>query len=379
MSSPILIVLSAPELYVFMAGQVGRLRGMGYRPVMVSARSQSIESAAKADGFDFVSVDIRREISPLADFRAFFSLAIFMVRRRPSSVLLSGPKAIFLAGMAAWLVGVPVRISVYHGMRQERMRGPRRMLLDVCDQVSFATATRVLVVSPSLLAEIRRRGLDHFQHACATLPGTANGVDFARLGGKDEWPALRTAARRQLNIATDARVAIFLGRVTEDKGLLDIEHAFLVAKARCPSLILLVVGPDEVHTPSGRACLARLSGHADVRIVGGVTQIVNYLAAADVLLFPSHREGFGMVVLEAGHMGLPAVAYDVTGVRDAVVDGHTGILVPLGRQDLLAEALTEYLCDVGLCHAHGAHAQRHASRYQADAVWQSYSEALECE
>lgn len=371
------LVLSAPQMFGFMRGQGARLRSMGYAPAVISSASAQLDAHAAEDGVARMTVPIARDISLVADLVTFLALCRIFHRDRPESVLLSGPKAIFLGGLAAWLAAVPRRVAVYHGMRQEVMVGPLRRLLDLCDRISFACADKVLVVSPSLGRLVVARGLVAPGKVSVTGAGTANGVDC---GWFDRTPDVQSASEllaRKLGLRPGAPRLGFVGRITEDKGVVHLLDALdLVAQAR-PDIVLLAVGPDEIRTPALRLRWNQACAAGHVIWVGAVPDVRPYLDLMSVHVFPSLREGFGLAVAEAAAMRVPSVAFRVTGVVDAVDDGKTGVLVPSGDVGALAAATARYLDDARLRACHGAAArERVRSLFDPESTWSVYREAL---
>lgn len=371
------IVLSAPQMFGFMRGQGARLRAMGFSPVVISSDAAHLDAQAAEDGVARMTVPIARDISLGADLATFLALCRIFHRDKPEAVLLSGPKAIFLGGMAAWLAGVPHRVAVYHGMRQEVMAGPLRRLLDLCDRVSFACADRVLVVSPSLARLVIARGLVAPHKVEVTGAGTANGIDC---GWFDRSQAVESASgrlARGLGLRPGAPLIGFIGRITEDKGIAHLLNACdLITRTR-PDVTLLAVGPDEIRSPALRLCWNQACATGRVIWVGAVPDVRPYLNLMSAHVFPSLREGFGLAVAEAAAMRVPSVAFRVTGVVDAIDDGNTGVLVPPGDAGALAAATLRYLDDAELRARHGdAARERVRSLFGPEFTWSAYREAL---
>jgi glycosyltransferase involved in cell wall biosynthesis len=371
------IVLSAPGLFGFMSGQSDRLRQLGFLPTIVSSASDWLDERAASEGARRVVLPICRDISLFRDTVSFIRLCRLFYREAPQSVLLSGPKAIFLGGMAAWLCGVQTRVTVYHGMRQENLRGPLRWILDACDKLSFASSTNVLAVSPSLRSLMIQRKLLDPGEVKVIGHGTANGVNPERFTITTEHVAASVAIKLALGIPSAAPVIGFVGRLTEDKGIADAYAVFRVLQATRLDLHFILVGSDEMRTSKGKDLLALLRGDSQVRLIEHTDSVEDYLNLFWVQVFPSAREGFGMVIAEAAALAVPTVAYNVTGVCDAIADGESGMLVPYGNTTALATALSLYLYNAELRMRHGMNGWSRTRRlYTTEHTWPSYLAAL---
>lgn len=364
-------------MFGFMAGQPRRLGEMGYKPVVVSSPSDTLDQRAADEGAGRIEIPICREISLLHDAATFAALCWIFFRQRPAAVLLSGPKAIFLGGMAAWLMGVERTVAVYHGMRQETLRGPMRALLDFCDHTAFACADVVLAVSPSLRDRVLEHGLCPGRKIQVTARGTANGIDAGKYDATGAVKASAAKLRQELLLATNAPVIGFIGRLTEDKGLEHLLRVHALVRQALPDAVLLLVGEEEIHTAAGAAMLLAAKSDASVRCVGGVSDVRPYLALMEVLVFPSLREGFPVAPMEAAAMRVPTVGFPSTGVVDAIVHGQTGMLCPLGDVAAMAAEVIHYLKDPVRRAEHGSAARaRVVTDFSPELVWLAYADAL---
>ena len=372
------VVLSAPSMFRFMSGQPARLRQIGYDISVVAAESSSLDKSCQQEGCSRIKLEIPRNITLVRDLIAFIQLTQLWIRSRPDAVMLSGPKAIFLGSIAAFIADVPVRLSIYHGMRQQTLKFPLRTLINWCDRVAFLASTTVLAVSKSLVDAIKAECNDPLNKVVPISPGTANGINFNSLSENEEKIALvRNQVRGKFGIGNADNVLLFLARITEDKGLVELPYIYAKILERHPNTHMLMVGAQEVITTEGIKAFDKLSLHPKVHLVGHVEDVETYYAAADVLVFPSHREGFGMAIIEAGFLRRPTVAYNVTGVKDAVVNGVTGTLVNFANLDQFVTALSMYMNDYTFRKEHGNAARNHAMTFSADAVWENYRAILE--
>ena len=373
----VLLILSAPEMYGFMRGQPARLCSIGYKPSVVASGSHQLDQLSSEDRFQHIVLPMTRHISPWNDVVSFIRLIYLLRKEAPSAVILSGPKALFLGGLAAWLNEVPTRIAVYHGMRQERMLGPLRLLLDLCDRVSFATCTKALAVSKSLAQLVVARGLTSAGSISVTGPGTANGVNPSRFSQSDDLQERAKKLATVIGIQPGDPVIGFVGRLTEDKGIVDIWEVYVAIRKAHPETRLLLVGPEEILTEKLSMLMDKMRADPGVFLAGSVDDVEAYMALFTCFLFPSVREGFPMAITEAASLGVPTVGYAATGVVDAIINGETGFYVPIGDRAALVDRVIEYLSDPGLRNLHGeAASQRVREIFSPDSVWLAYAKAL---
>jgi lipopolysaccharide/colanic/teichoic acid biosynthesis glycosyltransferase len=173
--------------------------------------------------------------------------------------------------------------------------------------------------------------------------------------------------REQLDIPPGDVVVLFVGRLTKDKGVMDLANAFSRIADDLPDVRLLIVGPDESRM---RASLEVLwPQHRDrIHFLESTDRPQAVMAAADVLCLPSYREGFGAVVIEAAACGLPSVASRIYGIVDAVEEGRTGLLQRPGDIEGLVANLRRVIQDPALRQALGSAARDRAQREFQPAV-----------
>lgn len=268
-------------------------------------------------------VAIVRAISPLRDVRAIASLAGILHRERFLAVHSLTPKAGLVSAVAAFLVRVPVRIHTFTGQVWATRSGAARAILKRVDRIVAALNTHVLVDSVSQRDFLREQGVLAPDQGSVLGRGSVAGVDPQRFRPD---AAARASVRQRLGIAAAAVAFLFVGRLTREKGVLELARAFAIVAAARADVYLVMVGPDE---ESMAAALQRACGaHAErLLLVGGTGEPEVYMAASDVFCLPSYREGFGSVIIEAAAAGLPAIGSRIYGVTDAIEDGITGLLV----------------------------------------------------
>lgn len=324
-----------------------------------------------------INVDIRREISPLADLIALYKLCQIFRREKFKLVHSLTPKAGLLTMLAAFICRVPVRIHVFTGQLWVTKKGVARFILKTLDRLIAALATNILTDSSSQRAFLVAEKVVSPERIQVLCDGSICGVDASRFKPNAD---ARSRIRHLLNIHNNDKVVLFLGRLNRDKGVLDLARAFAVIAARIPEVMLVFVGPDEKGLNPAlheilTDCISR------VRFVEMTQVPEDYMAAADVFALPSYREGFGSAIIEAAACGVPAVASRIYGLTDAVVEGETGLMHEPGSVAELVTKVEQLLQDDLMRQKMGESARtraqtRFATQCIVDAQLAFYREAI---
>ncbi|MGE0871055.1 MAG: glycosyltransferase family 4 protein [Kofleriaceae bacterium] len=232
----------------------------------------------------------------------------------------------FAAVIAAKLLGLPCVVKL-HGSDINviaKLPGPRRLTSWALPQ-----ASRVVAVSRALGEAAVALGVSRDR-----IDIVMNGVDAELFHPRD-----RAAARSELALPLDVPIALYVGNLKSDKGVLDLATAWQTVSRSLPQAVLVVVGDGP----------ARATLHAarteQMRLVGAhpLDDIPLFMAAADLLVLPSHAEGTPNVVLEALACGRRVVATSVGGIPDLIHNEQLGALVPPHDPDALATTLVTEL------------------------------------
>jgi glycosyltransferase involved in cell wall biosynthesis len=345
-------VLTVPFSFRLLKGQAAYLHACGYDVHAISSPGRLAYEYEASEPVTVHRVPMTRAITPLADLVALVRLVRELRMLRPAIVQAGTPKGGLLGILAAWLVGVPVRIYHVRGLPLTTAAGLRRRLLRLTERVACGCATRVLCVSRSMREVIVAEGVCHPDRIEVLLEGSSNGVDARRFDSARtaEW---RPAVRQRLGVPADAVVIGFVGRLVREKGIVELVEAWRRLREANQAARLLLIGPFEDEDPLPPQVRQTLESDPRVHLTGVAWDTPSLYAAMDMLCLPSHREGFPNVLLEAAAMQLPVVASDVPGVVDAVRDGETGTLVRARDAAALAAALARYAADPALRASHG--------------------------
>ena len=370
-------VVTVPQSFKLLLGQTAFMRAHGFRLSAVASPGPYAATFRERESADVFAVPMPRRITPLQDCVAIVRLTRIMRERRPAVVHAHTPKGGLLGMISATLAAVPVRVYHMRGLPLTTARGARRRLLRLSERVSCALAHEVFAVSHSL----RETAITERLVAPAKIRvfhgGSGNGVDAAgAFAPRPDDDATRRETRRAHTTPAHAIVVAFLGRVVRDKGIVELGEAWAAIRASHPEAHLWIVGPEEPFDPVPPAVLSALRADDRVRLIPMVDDARAIYAASDVVVLPSHREGFPNVPLEAAAMARPVVTSDAVGCRDAVVDGVTGTLVPVGDARALAAAVGEYLASPARRAAHGAAARaRVLEEFSPVRIWGAYHSA----
>jgi glycosyltransferase involved in cell wall biosynthesis len=266
--------------------------------------------------------DIERKISFFQDVRALFQITNLLLQLKPESVHSITPKAGLLAMIAGFIANVPYRFHTFTGQVWASKRGLPKFILQLLDKVIVTLSTQIFTDSQSQSDFLVSHGVVKRGGALVLGKGSIAGVDAKRF--KSDF-AQRNSLRCTLGVNQDVMVFLYVGRITKDKGLYDLVSSMNLVSSQYPDTELWVVGPDEATIQQDLSRQVRAI--TTVRWLGKTFFPERYMAAADTLVLPSHREGFGSVIIEAASCGIPAIAYKTEGVIDAIEDQATGILV----------------------------------------------------
>lgn len=332
------------SLRYLLGNQMQHLQRAGFDVIGISAPGPHVPWL-QAHGIRHVPVEMKRAFTPLHDLRAVLELARVMQREKLSIVHTHNAKPGLLGQLAARLAGVPIVVNTIHGFYfQEDTPVLKRRFYVLLEQIAAACSDDILSQSREDLETAVR------EHLCAhdEIEHLGNGIDLTCFDPASP-AADRARVRASLGIAPDALVVGFVGRLVEEKGIRELWAAVREVRTRLPKLVLLIVGETDTH--KGDALSrddAKAAGVDDLCVfTGWRDDLPGLYSAMDVMALPSHREGFPRTLMEAAAMGVPVVATDIRGCREAVEEGKNGVLVPAKDAGALAWALERLLVDEG--------------------------------
>ena len=139
-------------------------------------------------------------------------------------------------------------------------------------------------------------------------------------------------------------VFIFVGRIVTDKGINELVEAFSKLNQEINAIKLLLVGPfEEDLNPLKPETLEIIKSHSSIISVGYQNDVRPYFSISNALVFPSYREGFPNVVMQAGAMNLPSIVSDINGCNEIIENNKNGIIIPVKNSTALFVAMKEFV------------------------------------
>lgn len=321
--------------------QLQSLQEAGYSVYGISAPGPE-RPVIEAAGIRYLPVAMTRTFTPLADLGALWRLYRILKRERFTIVHTHTPKPGLLGQLAARMAGVPIVINTIHGFYfHEHMAPFWRRFYITAEKIAAWFTDVILSQNSEDIQTAIQEGIcqpDRIKYL-------GNGFELDRFDRACLNDSHLEQKRRELSLAPDVPVVGFVGRLVAEKGILELLQAARLITQRIPQVKFLFVGPVDDEKPDALTpAIVSQYGLSDACIFTGRRQDMPELyALMNVLVLPSHREGFPRTPMEASFMGIPSVVSDIRGCREVIEHGRNGWLVPLGDIDALAQAVLRVL------------------------------------
>lgn len=362
------------SLMVLLRGQLRYMNEHGFEVVGVSSAGWEAEVVEKEEGIRVEVVEMSRQITPLRDLRALWQFYRLCKKEKPDVVHSHTPKAGIIAMLGAKMAGVPMRLHTVAGLPLMEATGNKRRLLDFVEKMTYRAATKVYPNSRGLEDFILKHKLTTKEKVKVLANGSSNGIDTAHFHPESVSEEEKADLRKELKIEAGDFVFVFVGRLVGDKGINELVRAFTRLKTRTDRRVKLVlVGPEERELdPLEGEVDEMMHGGEAIAVVGFRQDVRPYFGISDALVFPSYREGFPNVVMQAGAMGLPAIVSDINGCNEIIIPNTNGLIVPPKDEATLEEAMKKLAEDGELYRRLQQNARRLITeRYEQGVVWEA--------
>ena len=315
-----------------------------YEIIAVSSDKQRLKDFGVDQGIDVFHVELTRKITPIKDLKAVYKLYKFLKKEKPYIVHTHTPKAGVVGMLASYLARVPNRIHTVAGLPLLEAEGIKRIVLNFVEKLTYACATKVYPNSFALKKIIIEYNFTSEKKISVIGKGSSNGIDTSYFNPKLYSTETKIKLRKELKISEKDFVFIFVGRVTGDKGINELVEAFDRLCESYSEVKLLIVGPYEDDLdPINDLSKKSIKNNGNIITTGYKKDVRGYFSISNVLTFPSYREGFPNVVLQAGAMGLPSIVTDINGCNEIIRESVNGKIIPVKDTKSLYKAMVSFL------------------------------------
>jgi glycosyltransferase involved in cell wall biosynthesis len=345
-------------------GQVARAEGW---QVDVLTTDPVFQRAVRQNGLGLVNLDVvRREIHPLWDLAGLVRLSNFLRREHYGIVHTHTSKGGFVGRLAAWLAGVPVIVHTAHGFAfHERSPHSTRLFYSTLERIASRWCDRIVSVSEFHRHWALELGICGSSKILAIPNGTAALTN-------PELP--RSELRRQLGVRNTDLLILSMARLAPDKGLEYLIEAagILLRSERRFQIVIAGDGPVRARLEE----LTRHLGVADwVTFLGFREDVSDLLAASDLVVLPSLREGLSIALLEAMAAGKPIIATNIGSHRELASQAEIARLVSPADAPALSEAILQVAADSNLMSRFGTNARSlFEARYTEERMLSAYKQ-----
>lgn len=332
------------SLNKLIAGQAAFMKSKGMEVFLASAEGKDIKKVIEREGVPHYILPLTRVISPIADLWALLKTIGLILSLKPAIVHTHTPKAGLIGMLASYVCRVPVRMHTVAGLPLLETSGGKRKLLNTIEKITSFCATKVYPNSFELKKIMLENKLSSTSKTAVLGKGSSNGIDTSWFS--KELVGNQEGLKKQLGLSSDDLVCCFVGRIVKDKGIGELVQAYNQLASEHNNLKLILVGPFEHDLdPLDENTLQIIDSNSSILNVGYQEDVRPYLAISDLFVFPSYREGFPNVVMQAGAMELPCVVTNINGSNELISHGQNGEIVEVKDVDTLYVSMKEIIED----------------------------------
>jgi glycosyltransferase involved in cell wall biosynthesis len=317
-----------------------------YEVIAVSSEKEYLTRCAKNEGVRFKHIEMTRKITPIKDFISLIKLISFLKKERPLIIHSHTPKAGILAMLASKITNIPIRLHTVAGLPLMEEKGNKKKMLELIEKLTYSFSTFVFTNSNGLYKYIIDNNYVSKSKLKVIGNGSSNGVDVNYFSPTSVSEKEKEKLKLSLGILENDFTFVFVGRIVADKGINELINAFDTISFQNNAIKLLLVGEQESHLdPLNENTLKLISSNKNIIKTGFQKDIRPFLAVSDALVFPSYREGFPNVIMQAGAMELPVIATNINGCNEIIVNEKNGVLIELKNNGAIVKAMVRLIED----------------------------------
>ena len=336
------------SLFKLLRGQPAFMRNY-YEVIGITSQGRYFEDISEQEGIPVLEVRMTRQISLVSDIKALCKLIKIVKKEKPHIIHTHTPKAGLLGMVAAKITAVPYRLHTVAGLPLVESKGIKRIILKISERITSYCATRVYPNSFALMQLMTDFKLCPVRKMKVIGNGSSNGIDIDYFNPSLLLQSQLQSIKTHYAISEEDFVFCFIGRIVRAKGINELVEAFDDLSKTEQTVKLLLIGDEEPDLdPISAKSKERIKNNCRIIVTGIQQDVRPFLQISHLFVFPSYREGFPNVVLQAGAMGLPAVVTNINGCNEIVKDGYNGLIIPTKSTEKLQEAMQKLYTDRAL-------------------------------
>ncbi|MFA8438394.1 glycosyltransferase family 4 protein [Pueribacillus sp. YX66] len=364
----VLHLTTIPMSLYFLENQLKFLKQNDFEVHVLSSPGILLDNFCISEEVVKHEVEIQRNISILKDLIALLKITRIILKYKFDIIHTHTPKASLLGIIAGKIAGVKIRIYHLHGLPFVTNEGIKKKILYYAEKLTCMLATKVYAVSPSLRKYVIEKNIVSERKIKVIRNGSINGLDSIEKFNPQKYDV--NEVKRELNISKEDFLMGYIGRITKDKGIVELITAWEKINILNPKVKLLLVGPIEKNNQLPKEIIHEILHNKDIIFTGFVKLTAPYYMVMDVCVFPTYREGFGMTAIEAMAMEVPVIASEVIGCVDTVNDEKNGFLIPAKSPESIIEKVNYYLENRKLINKHGRYGRNFVKvHYEQYPIW----------
>lgn len=345
--------------------------------VGISSQGKELKDVEVDESIRVVPINMSRKITPLSDLKSLFQFYRLCKIEKPQIVHSHTPKAGIVGMLAAKLAGVPIRLHTVAGLPLMESAGVKRKILDLVEKLTYSAATKVYPNSKGLYDFILQNKYTSANKLLVIANGSSNGINTSYFTSEFITEERKSLLKRDLKINDNDFIFVFVGRLVGDKGINELIEAF--SQLTIYNAKLLLVGPLESELDALQIeTLKEIEINPNIISVGFQKDVRPYFAISDCLVFPSYREGFPNVVMQAGAMGLPSIVSNINGCNEIIIEGENGTIIPVKDSEAIKSAMLKMIEDKEFYFKLKENSRSMIqSRYEQSVVWDALLQEYE--
>lgn len=313
------------SLKAFVLPSLYNLKSNGYDVTVSCAADEQFAQMVK-DDFNYYPLDISRGFNLPKTLKNIVVLSRYFRKEKFQMIEYGTENIALCAAIAGFVAGVPVRIYNHWGARYVGLSGIGRVLSIWIERIAALFSTDVRQVSHRNAEMCVKQHIYPARKVKVLGKGGTIGVDFGTFD-VEKKKIYREEILKQYGLNQNVFIFGYVGRIQTDKGINELISAFKKICEVEKNVFLMLVGPIDTENPISEENMSWIRSSQNVILSGFVIDTYRYISAFDVLVHPTYREGFGMVLQEAAAVKTPIITTDIMGPGEFIQNEITGILV----------------------------------------------------